>query len=337
MDHQSCAQCEIEVSHCAIRLDDGIGDGIAFVSNSMDPQIIDATGLSALRESSPDLTVLDVRLPDAFNACHLPGAHNNCVFEVAFPSRMSGHCPDLDKPVCVYGDNPGSHESRVAAEKLIRAGYTQVFEFRDGIEAWQRAGLPLLGASAVTDTPAEAPRNGHYSIDAAESTFEWLGRNLLNKHWGTAPIVSGHIDLTDGIITAGEFEIDLTRMECTDLRGSPLHDVLIAHLQSDDFFDTERHPTATVVVTRSEHVPGTTAGGQNVKLHADLTLRGETHPIEFTASAGLTSAGKLAAQAAFAIDRTRWGVIYGSGRLFSRLAGHLVNDLIEVQVRIVCS
>ena len=55
----------------------------------------------------------------------------------------------------------------------------------------------------------------------------------------------------------------------------------------------------------------------------------------FFKSAGITAEGKAAAQASFAIDRTRWNVKYGSGRLFRNLGGHLVNDMIELQLRIV--
>lgn len=49
----------------------------------------------------------------------------------------------------------------------------------------------------------------------------------------------------------------------------------------------------------------------------------------------MTAEGKAAAQASFTIDRTQWGVIYGSGKFFKRLSGHLVNDLIEFQIKIV--
>ena len=41
------------------------------------------------------------------------------------------------------------------------------------------------------------------------------------------------------------------------------------------------------------------------------------------------------AQATVVCDRTRCGVNYGSGRLFRRLAGHLVNDEIELRLRLV--
>lgn len=71
------------------------------------------------------------------------------------------------------------------------------------------------------------------------------------------------------------------------------------------------------------------------RVTGDLTLRGQTHAIEFEVSAGRTPEGKMAAQAAFSIDRTKWGVIYGSGKFFSRIAGHLVNDFLEFQLRVL--
>ncbi len=90
-----------------------------------------------------------------------------------------------------------------------------------------------------------------------------------------------------------------------------------------------------LVVTKVESIPGSKPGMPNLHLTAGLTVKGETHPIEFDAATGLTPEGKPAAQAFFSIDRTRWRVIYGSGRLFHRLAGHLVNDLVEFDVKIV--
>ena len=59
-------------------------------------------------------------------------------------------------------------------------------------------------------------------------------------------------------------------------------------------------------------------------------------PVVSDASAGVTADGTaFAAQAAFGIDRTQWNVIYGSGKFFRRLGGHLVNDRIDLQLRVV--
>lgn len=293
------------------------------------PRIVSTEELSTRGTTA----LLDTRLLEDFEAGHVPGGVSNCVFEVAFLERMTALAPDTSKPVIVYGAGPESHEARMAAEKLIRAGYTDVSEFRGGMEEWMASRRSIEGDGG---TPASiAPLIGRFEIDLAESRLEWLGRNLLNKHWGTVAIRSGFLEFGGGQVTGGEFVIDLTRIECSDLHGHDLHDVLIDHLHSDDFFDTANFPEATYRITSSEPVNDATPGMPNLRLHGDLTLKGVTSPLTLDAATGLTPEGIPAAQASFSLDRTQWNVIYGSARFFQRLAGHLVNDFIEFQARIV--
>ena len=72
-------------------------------------------------------------------AAHIPGAINKCVYEVAFKDRMLGIAPDHTHVVVVYGQDSETYEARIAADKLARAGYTQVYEYRDGLAGWQAA------------------------------------------------------------------------------------------------------------------------------------------------------------------------------------------------------
>lgn len=294
--------------------------------------MITSAELKRLLESG-NLTLIDVRLADDHLFEHIPGSIHNCVFEVAFGSRLGEQIPDRATAVCVYGANESSHESRMAAEKLQRAGYEQVFDLREGLAGWKSAGFETVRSTAP---PFESSvEDGVYLIDLAESRVEWWGRNLINKHWGSIGLKSGEIQISDGLLSKGEFILDMNDIHCYDLAETEMHDVLIHHLQSDDFFDVERYPEARLSIESSERIADPGKGQPNLRLHGHLTLRGETHPISMDAAAGVTTEGKPAAQAAFSIDRTRWNVIYGSGKFFKRLAGHLVNDLIELQVRVL--
>lgn len=287
--------------------------------------------LEALLET-PGVQLLDVRLADDFAAFHLPGASNNCVFEVAFTERLAECAPDRDAPVIVYGAGPGSHESQVAADKLSRLGYRDIHDYQDGIDGWRAAELPV---ESGTPLPADPPApHGTIEVDLKESRVGWTGRNLINKHHGSVPIQSGTLSFDQGRLTGGELVLDLVNITCDDLDGQ-LHDVLIAHLHDDDFFDVANHPTAKIVITGSNPVPDAGPGAPNLEVTAGLTLRGQTHPISFIIASGLTPEGNPAAQATMSIERTRWGVLYGSGKLFHRLAGHLVNDLIDLDLRIL--
>lgn len=287
------------------------------------------------RLAEPDRPVLvDVRLEEDYALAHLPESKTNCVFEVAFLDRMGDVAPDKRATVCVYGATADSYEARMAAEKLCRVGYNRVLELREGLEGWKSAGLPLEGGadSAIAETPSP---DGWLDVDVTESHVEWVGRNLLNKHYGRIELKGGKLRFDRGDLVGGEFTLNMRAITCQDLAGDPLHDVLIAHLVSHDFFDVELYPEARFVIRATERVAGATPGAPNLVVSGELTLKNISRALEFVASAGLTAEGKAAAQAAFGIDRTQWNVLYGSGKYFRHLAGHLVNDLIELQIRIV--
>ena len=295
---------------------------------------LDATSLKQLLAGPRPPVLVDVRLDDDFKKSRLPHALSNCVYEIDFLDRMPAVAPDLGAPVCVYGADSGSFESRMAAEKLCRHGYTQVYDFRDGLAAWTSAGFP--SEESPTETAATSVvTDGVHPIDLGESSIRWIGRNLLNRHEGLIGLKSGSLRLKSGKLVGGDFSIDMQAITCLDLAGNPLHDVLVRHLRDHDFFDTALYPEATFVITRATHLAAATPGSPNLTITGSLTLKGISHTLEFPACAGVTAAGKLAAQATLALDRTLWNVLYGSGKWFRHLGGHLVNDLIELQLRIV--
>lgn len=276
--------------------------------------------------------LLDVRLAEDFEEAHLPNAVNNCVFEVAFAERLADAAPDRALPVIVYGASAASHESRLAADKLLRLGYEQVLDYRDGLAGWQKAGREIVTGKAAPSAP-DAP-HGRREVDLSESQVEWTGRNLLNKHWGSVGLKGGHLEFDSGTLAGGEFVLDLTALRCHDLEGE-MHDVLIAHLQSDDFFDVGRFPEARYTILSTRPLGDGIAGRPNLHLEGELTLRGETHPLAIEAVTGLAPDGRPAAQATLALNRTVWGSIYGSAGFFQRLGMHLVNDLVDLELRIV--
>lgn len=295
---------------------------------------IDSAKLAELLSSSRPPVLVDVR-PDAiFAKEHLPGAKNNCVFEIAFLDRMADVAPDREIPVCVYGECTDSQESLMAAEKLCRMGYAEVFELRCGIEDWIAAGNPV--ERGATEDAERAPAlEGCIPIDLEESRIRWIGRNLLNMHEGYLALKSGHLDFAGGALKGGEFIIDMHSIRSTDLEGDELHDVLIRHLMDHDFFEVGTYPEARFVISSATPLEDAQAGAPDLAIEGMLTLKDVTAPLAFKAAHGITADGKAAAQASFAIDRTKWNVKYGSGRLFRNLDGHLVNDLIELQLRIV--
>ena len=108
----------------------------------MNIRVLTAQQLKSEIAEEPSLQLVDVRLSEDYQAAHLPGAINNCVFEVQFGDRIEEMCPDKARPICVYGEI-NSHESQMAAEKLKRAGYTSIFDYRGGVNDWEAVGGDL--------------------------------------------------------------------------------------------------------------------------------------------------------------------------------------------------
>lgn len=269
----------------------------------------------------PEPQILDVRLAEDFEAAHIRGAKNNCVFEVDFGSRLAETAPSKDMHTLVYGASDHSHEASMAVEKMKRLGYTDVHVLKGGIALAESS--ELVTGNPLPASPPEP--DGHYRINTDESSVIWTGRNIINSHTGTVGIKHGELVFQSGEIVGGEVVLDLTDLTCTDLAGSPGHDVLIDHLKSHDFFDVEKHPTATVTIL----------GGNLQQVRADLELKGITRQIDIPIAGGFDENGNPATQAVLTIDRTDWNIIYGSRRFFHRLAGHVVNDEIQIELRIL--
>lgn len=282
-----------------------------------------------------DAVLIDVRLKDDYDCEHLPGAINHCVFEVVFLQEVGKSVPSKATPVCVYGHGKKSMEAAVAAEKLCHAGYTKVYQFHGGIKRWRKSGRELVG-SRDTCEPEVFLGDQILTINTDESSVTWTGRNLLNKHTGEIAIEAGLLEFGGGDLMSVQFTLDMNKITCHDLAGTEMHDVLIHHLKSDDFFDTFNYPESKFFSRRCRVLQDGVPGAPNLEIEGQLEMRGVVAQVIFEAVTGFTDDGKrLAAQACFSIDRTRWGVNYGSGRLFNRLAGHLVNDLIDLEIKIV--
>ena len=123
-------------------------------------------------------------------------------------------------------------------------------------------------------------------------------------------------------------------MACTDIQDSQTARVLIDHLQSDDFFDVERFPEARYVIESAEDVPDAPAGSPNVRVKGKLSVKEVDSPLAITAVMG-RNGDKPAGQASFSFDRTQWRVLYGSGKFFKNVGMHLVNDWVDIQVRLL--
>jgi hypothetical protein len=59
-----------------------------------------------------------------------------------------------------------------------------------------------------------------------------------------------------------------------------------------------------------------------------------SNEVTFPAMLAPAADGLLAADAHFDIDRTRWNVLYSSGKFYEKLGKHLVNDEISLALKL---
>ncbi|MBX6721619.1 MAG: rhodanese-like domain-containing protein [Dactylosporangium sp.] len=87
------------------------------------------------------VTVVDALGGDYYAKQHLPGAVPLVEAEVA--ERAAKLLPDKSAAIVTYCSNPACPNSQRVAERLIALGYTNVRKYREGIEDWAAAGLPV--------------------------------------------------------------------------------------------------------------------------------------------------------------------------------------------------
>ncbi len=92
--------------------------------------------------------VVDALPASYFEQAHLPGALN--LVETDVETQAPRLLPDKDAAIVTYCSNPACPNSQNVATQLERLGYTNVRKYREGIQDWTEAGLPVQSAAPAT-------------------------------------------------------------------------------------------------------------------------------------------------------------------------------------------
>jgi polyisoprenoid-binding protein YceI len=160
------------------------------------------------------------------------------------------------------------------------------------------------------------------NIDPAGSKITYLGKKVTGEHAGEIKLSSGHLSFEKDLLVGGEFVIDMTTINNTDIADAEYKKKFVDHMNSDDFFSTAKNKTAKLVITKAEKLKD-----NNYKITADLTVKGKTAPVTFDAIAT-----KTAANGVVKFDRTTYDVKYGSGKFFQNLGDKMINDEVQLSV-----
>ncbi|KND51448.1 MAG: Rhodanese-like domain protein [Parcubacteria bacterium C7867-001] len=212
-----------------------------------------------------------------------------------------------------------------------------------GLIGW----LVLGGAKSATGTPTAenltgtttAPVEGTtYQIDPSASTVTFAGSKPLIPNYvdtGTIGIKSGTLSV-NGATGTGSVVIDMATVKVGMTgKGTGPADSLTEHLKKSDFFDIATYPTATFTISNvaARADSGTTS---LYDVTGTLTMKGKTNEVTFPAKIYLQD-GKLHADASVTIDRTKWGITFGSKDFVANIGNNAISNDVKLTLNIVAN
>jgi polyisoprenoid-binding protein YceI len=183
--------------------------------------------------------------------------------------------------------------------------------------------------NVTNDTSLADVQGEAYTVNTSNSVVLWEGKKPGKDHNGTVKLSEGKVIVNNGQVSGGRFIINFTSIENTDLKAKgdmDSYNKLVGHLKSPDFFDVEKFPSGTFVITKVTPKDG--PDGANAEVTGNLTVKGKTNPITFPAKITING-NQLMADAKFKLDRSKYDIRYGSKTFFPDKA---VNDLIDNDV-----
>lgn len=166
---------------------------------------------------------------------------------------------------------------------------------------------------------------GVWNVDSSHSTVGFVVRHLMvskvRGHFGT---FTGALTIADDPLASS---VEASAETASVTTGDDTRD---NHLRSADFFDVENFPTINFAST------GIDRQGDDYVLHADLTIKGVTKPVDFQLEFdGVTADPWGGTRAGFTaeteISRKDWGLTWN---VAIETGGVVVGDKVKIQLEV---
>ncbi len=178
-----------------------------------------------------------------------------------------------------------------------------------------------VASATLAGNGAKAKKASTLAVDTKESKIHWLAKKVTGQHEGFISISNGSLSVDKGKVVGGSFTIDMKSIVCTDITNEEYNKKFISHITTGDFFEVEKFPTTTFKITK--------VVGSNIT--GDLTLHGVTKTITFPAKISVAG-GKVTATASIPVDRTEFGVKYGSKKFFESIGDKAIDDVFTLDI-----
>jgi len=169
-----------------------------------------------------------------------------------------------------------------------------------------------------------------FSIMQDKSIIKWKGtKSIGSYHEGYILVENSFVNIDKNVIIGGEININMDSITCTDIEDKNSNQYLIEHLKSADFFSVPTFPFAFLKITNIKHIED-----NDYLITADLTIKNETHPIDFFANIKVDKNAALAS-GKINIDRSKYDIKYKSKTWYPDLGDKFINDIFELYFNLV--
>ncbi|MFZ4785947.1 MAG: YceI family protein [Flavobacteriales bacterium] len=212
-------------------------------------------------------------------------------------------------------------EKRTADAKFEADYQSCLVAARSGMDT-SHFSINKMDAAQGLNLPAAS--DGAYTVSAASSSMKWFGKKVTGQHNGVVNVKSGNVELAGGSIKTGVIVIDMTSIVDSDLSGEGKTE-LEGHLKSDDFFGSSKFPEATF-----KFKSATAINKHQFDVVGDLTIKGITKEVKANAIVVPNGDKGLNVSGSISVDRTQYGIKYGSGQFFTDLGDKMIDDVFLV-------
>ena len=187
--------------------------------------------------------------------------------------------------------------------------------------------LAALGTASVARAQTTAATTGAsaYKLQPQLSTLGWEGKAVTHGHTGTIQFTGGDLLVKNNMVVGGTTTVDMKTIKATDITDVEQHTKFVGHMSSQDFFGVEKNPTSTFKIVSVTPIKGAAAAADNATIAGDMTIKGVTNRITFPAKVGVKN-GVAAVTCKLIIDRTKFGLRYGSKSFFDSIGDKAIYD-----------
>ena len=168
-----------------------------------------------------------------------------------------------------------------------------------------------------------------FKANTKKSLIKWTGKKITGAHTGTINVSSGNLEVEDGRIVGGDFDIDTRSIVITDIEDPEMNTQFANHLFSDDFFAVEKFPTATFTI-----INVTPMEGNSSRIDGLLTIKGITHSLSFESTVEVQE-NTILAVGEIIVDRTKYDIKFRSGNFFKNLGDNLIYNDFKLHLTLV--